>query len=98
MSKYRISNCGSKSDWIPYFQVTYNAQSVPMLDKEFLDDNIETALKQAFCIIMDYLKTSSLEIQDIRVEDKYDSNLTKYIIFKHTGRIQNYFKLEKVNE
>lgn len=96
MKKFRISNCGSELDWIKYFN-TDDTKLVPMLDVTFLDDNIETALKQAFCSIMNYLKTSSFEIRDISVENVYGSaGITKYIIFRNYGCIQGFFKLEEV--
>lgn len=99
MKIYRISNCGSKLDWLKYFQVDYNVESIPMLDETFLNDNIDTAVKQAFCSIMNYLKTSSFEIRDISVENVYGSvGVTKYIIFRNYGCIQGFFKLEEVSK
>ena len=97
MKKYRISNFGSKLDWMKYFNCNSDIKLVPLLNKEFLDDNIETALKQALCCIMDYLKSSNIEIRDISVENVYGSiGITKYIIFRNYGHIQGFFKLEEV--
>ena len=99
MKKYRISNCGSELDWMKYFESIDDIKLVPILDMTFLDDNIETALKQAFCSIMNYLKTSSFEIRDISVENVYGSvGAVKYIIFRNYGCIQGFFKLEEVIE
>lgn len=96
MKKYRISNCGSELDWMKYFN-TNDTKLVPMLDVAFLDDNIEIALKQAFCSIMNYLKASSFEIRDISVENVYGSvDNAKYIIFRNYRGIQGFFKLEEI--
>lgn len=70
---------------------------VPILNKEFLDDDIEVTLKQALCIIMDYLKGSSLNVSNIKVEDVYNSDgKAKYIIFKKNDQMQGVFKLEEI--
>ena len=99
MKKYRIRKCGSKLDWMKYFDCNNDIELVPILYKEFLDDNIDTALKQALCCIMDYLKSSNLEIRNIIVEDEFNSaDKVKYIIFKKNDQIQCFFKLEEVSE
>ena len=69
----------------------------PVLDKKFLDDNMDNAVKQALCIIMDYLKGFSFIINAIYVKDQYHSNgKEKYIIFSNNNRIQGIFKLEEI--
>lgn len=100
MKKYHISNCGSKLDWMKYFNCNNDIKLVPILDKEFLDDNIDIALKQALCCIMDYLKSSNLEIRNIIVEeDEFTSGgKVKFIIFEKNDQIQGFFKLEEIKE
>ena len=70
---------------------------VPALDKEFLDDNMDNAVKQALCIIIDYLKGFSFIINNIDVIDQYHSNgKAKYITFSSNNQIQGFFKLEEM--
>ena len=68
-----------------------------VLDKEFLDDNMVNAVKQALCIIIDYLKGFSFIINNIDVIDQYHSNgKAKYITFSSNNQIQGFFKLEEI--
>ena len=89
MKKYRIYNFG--------YELFGGIKLVPILDKEFLDDDIEVALKQALCIIIDYLKGFSFIINNIDVIDQYHSNgIAKYITFSSNNQIQGFFKLEEM--
>ena len=84
MKKYHIYNFGG-------------IKLVPILDKEFLDDNMDNAVKQASCIIVDYLKGFSFIINNIDVIDQYHSNgKAKYITFSSNNQIQGFFKLEEM--
>ena len=84
MKKYHIYNFG-------------DIKLIPILDKEFLDDNMDNAVKQASCIIVDYLKGFSFIINAIYVIDQYHSNgKAKYIIFKNNDQMQGIFKLEEI--
>lgn len=106
MKKYHISFSGgeltrmkniSTTSILSATNVTTNIDLVPVLDKEFLDDNMDNAVKQALCIIMDYLKGFSFSINDINVIDQYHSNgKAKYIVFKANDQIQGFFKLEEI--
>lgn len=89
MKKYHIYNFG--------YELFGGIKLVPILDKEFLDDDIEVALKQALCIIIDYLKGSSLNVSNIKVAYVYNSGgKAKYIIFKNNDQMQGVFKLEEI--
>ncbi len=96
MKKYRLSNLDDKFNWMRYFNCD-DPDLVPMLEKEFLDDDIESATKQAFCIIMDYIKGSSIKIRIIRVEDAIGSS-KRYIFLKKDAYdyIQGIFTLEEL--
>lgn len=96
--KYRIYSCEDKLVWKRFFESVDNVESVPVLNKEFLEIDIESAVKQALHIIMDYLIEASLNIKNISVEDGYNCNTeAKYIIFKNNnGSIECFFKLEEI--
>ena len=102
MKKYHIYSSGKelvlkKNITSTNISSTINIDLVPALDKEFLDDNMDNAVKQALCIIMDYLKGFSFIINAIYVKDQYHSNgKEKYIIFSDNNRIQGIFKLEEI--
>ena len=106
MKKYHISFSGgelirmknnSTTSISSATNVTTNIDLIPVLDKKFLDDNMDNAVKQALCIIMDYLKGFSFIINDIHVTDQYQSDgKAKYIIFKAINQIQGFFKLEEI--
>lgn len=97
MKKFRLTNFNDKFIWMKYFECNGNPDLVPMLEKIFLDDDIESATKQAFCIIMDYLKTSNFMIRNIRVENALDRPV-RYIFFREDDYdyLQGIFTLEEV--
>ena len=109
MKKYHIYSSGKelvlkKNITSTNISSTINIDLVPALDKEFLDDNMDNAVKQGLRIIMDYLKGSSFTISNIKVEDQYlwhgienpRHGKSKYITFKNNNRIQGIFKLEEM--
>ena len=97
MKKYHIYSSGKELTCMNHLSSTIDIDLVPVLDKKFLDDNMDNAVKQALCIIMDYLKGFSFIINDIYVKDQYHSNgKEKYIIFSDNNRIQGIFKLEEI--
>ena len=97
MKNYRIYSRGGELAWMKYFPSARDIDLVPVLDKKFSDDNMDNAVKQALCIIIDYLKGFSFIINAIYVKDQYHSNgKEKYIIFSNNNRIQGIFKLEEI--
>ena len=97
MKKYHIYSSGKELTCMNHLSSTIDIDLVPVLDKKFLDDNMDNAVKQALCIIMDYLKGFSFIINAIYVKDQYHSNgKEKYIIFSNNNRIQGIFKLEEI--
>ena len=102
MKKYHIYSSGKelvlkKNITSTNISSTINIDLVPALDKEFLDDNMDNAVKQALCIIIDYLKGFSFNINNIDVIDQYHSNgKAKYITFSSNNQIQGFFKLEEI--
>ena len=97
MKKYHIYSSGKELTCTNHLSSTIDIDLVPVLDKKFLDDNMDNAVKQALCIIMDYLKGFSFIINAIYVKDQYHSNgKEKYIIFSNSNRIQGIFKLEEM--
>lgn len=97
MKKYHIYSSGKELVLKKNISSTINIDLVPALDKEFLDDNMDNAVKQASCIIVDYLKGFSIIINAIYVIDQYHSNgKAKYIIFKKNDQMQGVFKLEEI--
>ena len=97
MKNYRIYSRGGELAWMKYFPSARDIDLVPVLDKKFSDDNMDNAVKQALCIIIDYLKGFSFIINGIYVKDQYHSNgKEKYIIFSDNNRIQGIFKLEEI--
>ena len=102
MKKYHIYSSGKelvlkKNITSTNISSTINIDLVPALDKEFLDDNMDNAVKQALCIIIDYLKGFSFNINNIDVIDQYHSNgKAKYITFSSNNQIQGFFKLEEM--
>ena len=97
MKKYHIYSSGKELTCMNHLSSTIDIDLVPVLDKKFLDDNMDNAVKQALCIIMDYLKGFSFIINAIDVKDQYHSNgKEKYIIFSNNNRIQGIFKLEEI--
>ena len=97
MKKYHIYSSGKELTCMNHLSSTIDIDLVPVLDKKFLDDNMDNAVKQALCIIMDYLKGFSFIINAIYVKDQYHSNgKEKYIIFSNSNRIQGIFKLEEI--
>ena len=97
MKNYRIYSSGKELTCMNHLPSTIDIDLVPVLDKKFLDDNMDNAVKQALCIIMDYLKGFSFIINAIYVKDQYHSNgKEKYIIFSDNNRIQGIFKLEEI--
>lgn len=97
MKKYHIYSSGKELTCMNHLSSTINIDLDPVLDKKFLDDNMDNAVKQALCIIMDYLKGFSFIINAIYVKDQYHSNgKEKYIIFSNNNRIQGIFKLEEI--
>ena len=97
MKKYHIYSSGKELTCMNHLSSTIDIDLVPVLDKKFLDDNMDNAVKQALCIIMDYLKGFSFIINGIYVKDQYHLNgKEKYIIFSDNNRIQGIFKLEEI--
>ena len=97
MKKYHIYSSGKELTCMNHLSSTIDIDLDPVLDKKFLDDNMDNAVKQALCIIMDYLKGFSFIINAIYVKDQYHSNgKEKYIIFSNNNRIQGFFKLEEI--
>ena len=97
MKKYHIYSSGKELTCMNHLSSTIDIDLVPALNKEFLDDNMDNAVKQALCIIIDYLKGFSFIINAIYVKDQYHSNgKEKYIIFSDNNRIQGFFKLEEM--
>ena len=97
MKKYHIYSSGKELTCMNHLSSTIDIDLVPVLDKKFLDDNMDNAVNQALCIIMDYLKGFSFIINAIYVKDQYHSNgKEKYIIFSNSNRIQGIFKLEEM--
>ena len=97
MKKYHIYSSGKELNSMHHLSYTIDIDLVPVLDKKFLDDNMDNAVKQALCIIMDYLKGFSFIINAIYVKDQYHSNgKEKYIIFSNNNLIQGIFKLEEI--
>ena len=97
MKKYHIYSSGKELTWMNHLSSTIDIDLDPVLDKKFLDDNMDNAVMQALCIIMDYLKGFSFIINAIYVKDQYHSNgKEKYIIFSNNNRIQGIFKLEEI--
>ena len=102
MKKYHIYSSGKelvlkKNITSTNISSAINIDLVPALDKEFLDDNMDNAVKQALCIIIHYVKGSSLIINNIDVIDQYHSNgKAKYITFSSNNQIQGFFKLEEM--
>ena len=102
MKKYHIYSNGKelvlkKNITSTNISSTINIDLVPALDKEFLDDNMDNAVKQALCIIIYYLKGFSFIINNIDVIDQYHSNgKAKYITFSSNNQIQGFFKLEEM--
>ena len=97
MKKYHIYSSGKKLTCMNHLSSTIDIDLDPVLDKKFLDDNMDNAVKQALCIIMDYLKGFSFIINAIYIKDQYHSNgKEKYIIFSDNNRIQGIFKLEEI--
>ena len=97
MKKYHIYSSCKKLMCMKHLSSTIDIDLDPVLDKKFLDDNMDNAVKQALCIIMDYLKGFSFIINAIYVKDQYHSNgKEKYIIFSDNNRIQGIFKLEEI--
>ena len=97
MKKYHIYSSGKELTCMNHLSSTIDIDLVPVLDKKFLDDNMDNAVKQALCIIIDYLKGFSFIINAIYVKDQYHSNgKEKYIIFSNSNRIQGIFKLEEM--
>ena len=104
MKKYHIYSSGKELTCMNHLSSTIDIDLVPVLDKKFLDDNIDNAVKQASCIIMDYLKGSSFIISNIKVEDQYlwhgienpRHGKAKYITFSNNNQIQGIFKLEEI--
>lgn len=97
MKKYHIYSSGKELTCMNHLSSTIDIDLDPVLDKKFLDDNMDNAVKQALCIIMDYLKGFSFIINAIYVKDQYHSNgKEKYIIFSNNNRIQGIFKLEEI--
>lgn len=102
MKKYHIYSSGKelvlkKNITSTNISSTINIDLVPVLDKEFLDDNMDNAVKQALCIIIDYLKGFYFIINNIDVIDQYHSNgKAKYITFSSNNQIQGFFKLEEI--
>ena len=97
MKKYHIYSSGKELTCMNHLSSTIDIDLDPVLDKKFLDDNMDNAVKQALCIIMDYLKGFSFIINAIYVKDQYHSNgKEKYIIFSDNNRIQGIFKLEEI--
>ena len=102
MKKYHIYSSGKelvlkKNITSTNISSTINIDLVPALNKEFLDDNMDNAVKQALCIIIDYLKGFSFIINNIDVIDQYHSNgKAKYITFSSNNQIQGFFKLEEM--
>ena len=97
MKKYHIYSSGKELTCMNHLSSTIDIDLVPVLDKKFLDDNMDNAVKQALCIIMDYLKGFSFIINNIDVIDQYHSNgKVKYITFSSNNQIQGFFKLEEM--
>ena len=97
MKKYHIYSSGKELTCMNHLSSTIDIDLVPVLDKKFLDDNMDNAVKQALCIIMDYLKGFSFIINNIDVIDQYHSNgKAKYITFSSNNQIQGFFKLEEM--
>lgn len=97
MKKYHIYSSGKELTCMNHLSSTIDIDLDPVLDKKFLDDNMDNAVKQALCIIIDYLKGFSFIINAIYVKDQYHSNgKEKYIIFSNNNRIQGIFKLEEI--
>ena len=97
MKKYHIYSSGKELTCMNHLSSTIDIDLVPVLDKKFLDDNMDNAVKQALCIIMDYLKGFSFIINNIDVIDQYHSNgKAKYITFSSNNQIQGFFKLEEI--
>ena len=97
MKKYHIYSSGKELTCMNHLSSTIDIDLVPVLDKKFLDDNMDNAVKQALCIIMDYLKGFSFIINAIYVKDQYHSNgKAKYITFSSNNQIQGIFKLEEI--
>ena len=97
MKNYRIYSRGGELAWMKYFPSAKDIDLVPVLDKKFSDDNMDNAVKQALCIIIDYLKGFSFIINNIDVIDQYHSNgKVKYITFSSNNQIQGFFKLEEI--
>ena len=97
MKKYHIYSSGKELTCMNHLSSTIDIDLDPVLDKKFLDDNMDNAVKQASCIIVDYLKEFSIIINAIYVKDQYHSNgKEKYIIFSDNNRIQGIFKLEEI--
>lgn len=98
MKKYHIYSSGKELTCMINFSSAIDIDLDPVLDKKFSDDNMDNAVKQALCIIIDYLKGFSFIINDINVIDQYHSNgKTKYIAFSGNNQIQGFFKLEEIN-
>ena len=97
MKKYHIYSSGKELTCMNHLPSTIDIDLVPVLDKKFLDDNMDNAVKQALCIIIDYLKGFSFIINNIDVIDQYHSNgKVKYITFSSNNQIQGLFKLEEM--
>ena len=97
MKKYHIYSSGKELTCMNHLSSTIDIDLVPVLDKKFLDDNMDNAVKQALCIIIDYLKGFSFIINNIDVIDQYHSNgKAKYITFSSNNQIQGFFKLEEM--
>ena len=104
MKKYHIYSSGKELTCMNHLSSTIDIDLVPVLDKKFLDDNMDNAVKQGLRIIMDYLKGSSFIISNIKVEDQYlwhgitnpRHGKAKYITFSGNNQIQGIFKLEEI--
>ena len=97
MKKYHIYSSSKELTCMNHLLSTIDIDLVPVLDKKFLDDNMDNAVNQALCIIMDYLKGFSFIINNIDVIDQYHSNgKVKYITFSSNNQIQGFFKLEEM--
>ena len=53
MKKYHIYSSGKELTCMNHLSSTIDIDLDPVLDKKFLDDNMDNAVKQALCIIMD---------------------------------------------